>query len=104
MICIKKIMALATIVYYRHRVLSSPAQAITLGVLPAAAAAFLGWVLVRSVQTAPAPQNWSLLGVLATGLVLMVLARYGLKSRFFAIGREADQGKDPLAGTQRSRA
>jgi hypothetical protein len=57
-------------------------------VLPVGAAAFLGRVLVKSILTSPASQNWSLLGVLITGLALMLLARYGLRSVFFAIPRE----------------
>jgi amino acid transporter len=87
--------ALATIVYYRRRVLAGPARAVTLGVLPLGAAAFLGWILVRSVQTAPAPQNWSLAGVLVLGVTLMLLARYGLRSQFFGITRESDPGRTP---------
>lgn len=67
--------ALATIAYYRRRVLSSPLDALTLGVLPLAAATFLGWVLARSVQAAPASQNWSLLGVLIAGVLVMLAAR-----------------------------
>jgi amino acid transporter len=80
--------ALATITYYRRRVISSPADAVTLGILPLAAAGFLGWVLVKSVQDAQAPQNWSLAGILLTGVVVMLAARYGLKSVFFALPRE----------------
>ncbi len=82
--------AMATVTYYRRRILARPADALTLGILPLAAAAFLTWVLVKSIQTAPASQNWSLLGVLLTGLILLVFARYGLRSRFFAIARESD--------------
>jgi amino acid transporter len=81
------------IIYYRRRVWSSPVQAITLGLLPLAAAGFLGWVLVRSVQTAPAGQNWSLGDVLVLGLALMALARFGLRSRFFATPRESAPGR-----------
>jgi amino acid transporter len=85
--------ALATITYYRCRILASPVDALTLGVLPLGAAAFLTWVFVRSVQTAPASQNWSLAGVLAAGLVLMLVARFALKSVFFRIPREADSAR-----------
>jgi len=84
--------ALATLAYYRRRILASPVDAITLGVLPLAAAAFLGWVLARSVLTAPASQNWSLVGVLVTGIALMVFARFGLRSVFFSVRRESDPG------------
>ncbi len=80
--------ALATMAYYRRRILTGVVNALTLGILPLAAAAFLAWVLLRSVQTAPAPQNWSLIGVLAAGLALMLFARYGLRSVFFQVPRE----------------
>ena len=83
--------ALATMAYYRRRVLASFTDALTLGVLPLAAAGFLAWVLAKSVQTAAPAQNWSLAGIVITGLVLMLAARYGLKSRFFGIARESDQ-------------
>ena len=92
--------ALATVVYYRRRVLARPRDALTLGILPLAAAGFLAWGLARSVLAAPAAQDWSLAGILAAGLVLLLLARYGLKSRFFAIAREADPGHPaPSAAT-----
>jgi hypothetical protein len=94
-VCSKKIMGLATIVYYRRWVLARPVEVVTLGVLPLGAAAFLGWILVRSVQTAPAPQNWSLASVLVVGVALMLLARYGLRSRFFGILCESDPGRTP---------
>jgi hypothetical protein len=83
-------MALATIAYYRRRILSGLADAVTVGVLPLAAAAFLAWVVVKSVQAAPASQNWSLAGVLMAGMAGMLAARYGLKSGFFGLAREAD--------------
>ncbi len=82
--------ALATIVYYRRRVLARPRDALVLGILPLGAAAFLGWIIAKSVQTAPAGQNWSLVGILAAGLVMMLAARFGLRSSFFAMPRESD--------------
>jgi amino acid transporter len=94
--------ALATIAYYRRRVLSSLADAITVGMLPLAAAAFLGWVVVKSVQTAPASQNWSLAGVLSAGLLGMLAARYGLKSVFFRLPREADDARHQPAPRTRT--
>ena len=48
--------ALATVVYYRRRVASSAWDAFSLGALPAAAAGFLGWIVVKSLQAAPAAQ------------------------------------------------
>jgi hypothetical protein len=82
--------ALATITYYRRRIVTSFRDAITVGVLPVGAAVFLGWVLVKSSLSALAAQNWSLLGVLVTGLTLTAMARFGLRSVFFGLPRESD--------------
>ncbi len=82
--------ALSTIVYYRHRVRASARDAFTLGVLPLTAAGFLGWVLWQYLQTAAAPQLWAIGGVAAAGLALMLTARHGLRSPFFALPREHD--------------
>jgi hypothetical protein len=38
------------------------------GVLPLGAAVFLGWVVFRSLQLAPAGQKWTILAVFLTGL------------------------------------
>ena len=89
--------ALATTVYYRRRVITSLHDALILGVLPLGAAGFLSWIIVSSVETAPAAQNWSLLGIVVAGLVLMLVARFGLRSPFFALPRESDGPRpDPL--------
>lgn len=93
--------ALATIIYYRRRVLTSPWDTLALGILPLAAAAFLGWILARSLQSAPAGQIWSVTAIAATGIVLMLTARYALRSPFFSIPRESDPG--PAHITPRSR-
>src|ERR1019366_1329828 len=82
--------ALATMVYYRRRVISSAWDALILGILPLAAAIFLGWILERSLQTAPASQIWSMLGIVGAGLLLMLSARYLQRSPFFQIARESD--------------
>jgi amino acid transporter len=82
--------ALATIVYYRRRVVASAWDFVILGALPLGAAGFLGWIIWKSVQDAPASQNWSLAGIMILGLALMLTARFGLKSQFFAIPRERD--------------
>jgi amino acid transporter len=82
--------ALAAIVYYRRRVFTSAWDALILLILPLAAIGFLGWVIVKSVQTAPAPQIWSLAGIAAAGLILMLCARFLLKSPFFQIERESE--------------
>jgi len=83
--------ALATIVYYPGRVFTRPRDAVLLGVLPLAAAGFLGWVFVKSLQAAPPAQVWSLVGVV--GLLLMLAARFVLRSSFFGTQRESDQSQ-----------
>jgi amino acid transporter len=82
--------ALASLAYYRRSVLRSAWNTIVLGVLPVGAAVFLAWMLVASLVSAPAPQRWSLAGVIVTGIVLMLAARLLLKSPFFGIGPEHD--------------
>jgi amino acid transporter len=87
--------ALAAIVYYRRRILRSALDALTLGILPLAAAGFLAWILARYLQStyqvaATRPQVWSLVGVVIAGVVLMLAARFILRSRFFQIPRESD--------------
>ena len=89
--------ALATVAYYRRRVVASVRDAIILGVLPVAAAGFLGWIIAKSVQTAPASQIFSLVGVVVLGFVLMLVARFVLRSPFFGVQRESDDGMARLA-------
>jgi amino acid transporter len=92
--------ALAAIVYYRRRVIRSAWDAITLGVLPLAAIAFLVWVVVRQLQNSPAAQRWSLIGVVGVGIVLMLVARFVLRSSFFQIPRESDSPGAHRGGTR----
>ena len=87
--------ALATIVYYRRRVFSGLWDALILGVLPLAAAGFLGWMLVKSLQNAPWSWRWSLIAIVAVGLLLMIIARFFMQSPFFQIPRESDSGTPP---------
>jgi amino acid transporter len=82
--------ALATIAYYRRRIMARPWDLVWLGVLPLAAAGFLGWVIVKSMLQAPASQNWSILGIVLVGVALMFVARFGLRSPFFGIRRESE--------------
>jgi amino acid transporter len=82
--------ALAATVYYRRRVFSTVWDFLTLLVLPLGAAGFLGWVLVKSLLAAQAAWNWSLIGIIVVGIVMMVLARFSLRSPFFHIRRESD--------------
>jgi amino acid transporter len=89
--------ALAAIVYYRRRVFSNARDAVFLGVLPLASAGFLVWMVEKSMSAAPAAQNFSMLGIVVVGLLLMLVARFGLKSWFFQIQRESDPGQVPAA-------
>ena len=84
--------ALATVAYYRRRIFTSVSNGLFLGILPAAAAGFLAWVVMRSVQNAPAAWNWALVITGAMGLLLLLTARYVLRSVFFQIPRESDPG------------
>jgi amino acid transporter len=82
--------ALATIVYFRRRVFSNAWNALVLGVLPLAAAAFLVWLVVKSVQVTSNAENIALEIVLGVGIALMLVARFALKSPFFKIRLESD--------------
>jgi len=62
---------------------------LTIGLLPVAAVVFLAYIAVKSILTAPAAQNYSLLGFVVVGLVLIFVARFGGKSEFFRIKRES---------------
>lgn len=82
--------ALAMTVFYRRHILGGFRNFLTIAVLPLASIAFLGWILVRSLQLATAAQLWSIVAVLAVGVVLMVLARFVWRSPFFHVARESD--------------
>jgi amino acid transporter len=81
--------ALAAIAYYRHRLLSNVSDAVLVGILPLGAAGFLVWIIVRSLQSAPASQVWSVVGIVAAGVIMMFVARFVLRSPFFGIQRES---------------
>jgi amino acid transporter len=88
--------ALATVAYYRSRIFAGVKDAITLGLLPVAAAAFLVWMVVESLRNAGSsyrPEIASCLGIVAAGVLLMLIARFALKSAFFRIRRERDDGQ-----------
>jgi amino acid transporter len=87
--CFYILTALATIAYYRRRILSNWWDALICGILPLGAAGFLGWIVVKSIINEPASQRWSLLGIVAVGVIMLAYARFGLRSTFFQIPREA---------------
>jgi len=88
--------ALAAIVYYRRRVFANIGDAIVLGVLPLASAGFLIWMVEKSLVEAAAAERWSMVGVVVVGLLLMLVARFVLKSWFFQIPRESDSDGKPV--------
>jgi uncharacterized membrane protein len=81
--------ALAAITYYRRRVFSNVWDFILVGLLPLAAAVFLGYVLVKSLAEAPWEQRWSMIGIVIAGIVLMLVARFIFRSSFFKFPRES---------------
>ena len=85
--------AFAAITYYRRRVFSSVWDALFVGILPLGAAGFLVWIIYRSLEIAPASEVWSVVGIVAAGLILMFVARLVLRSPFFQVGRESATGE-----------
>jgi amino acid transporter len=81
--------AVAAMVYYRRRVVSSLSDMLTLGLLPLASVVFLAWIAIKSILGAPAAQNYSLLGFVVVGAILLFVARFVLQSQFFQIKRES---------------
>ncbi len=81
--------ALATIAYYRRRILANAWDATLADILPLAAAGFLGWIIVRPVQNEPVSQRWALADIVAAGVIVMGYARFALRSPFFQIPRES---------------
>jgi amino acid transporter len=75
--------ALATVAYYRMRVLSNLWDALLVGILPIGAAAFLVWIMWKSIQQEAGSQRWALIGIVASGLIVMVLVRIILRPQFF---------------------
>lgn len=84
--------ALASLMYFRRRIVSNAWDLVVLGILPLGSAGFLGWMVEKSLVAAPVPQRWSLAGIVGAGLILMLVARLVLKSPFFQVQRESDQG------------
>jgi len=84
---------LAALTYYRRRIIASWRDAIVAGVLPLGAAGFLGWVLDQNISSAwdsARPQVWTLLGVVASGLIMLLIARFVLRSVFFRLPIESE--------------
>jgi amino acid transporter len=84
--------AMAVVVYYRRRVFSGVWDGLMLGILPIASAGFLVWMVVKFMTTAQAAENWSVAGIFISGLIMMLIARFWLRSPFFQVQRESDPG------------
>jgi amino acid transporter len=81
--------AFAAIAYYRRRIFSNVWDGLLTGLLPVGAIAFLVWIIVKSTQTGTSQERWSLIGITAAGLLVMLAARYILRSSFFQTPRES---------------
>jgi amino acid transporter len=81
--------ALSAVVYYRRRIFTNVWDALLVGILPLASAVFLAWVVVKSLQSAPPTEKWSLVGIFGAGFALMLIARFWLRSPFFRIPLES---------------
>ncbi len=84
--------ALATVAYYRRRLFSNLGSGIILGILPVASAVFLAWIIYEYMisSTVTPAVDWSLIGVVGLGIVLLFVARFVLKSPFFQIRPESE--------------
>jgi amino acid transporter len=77
--------ALATTWYYRRLLRRGWADLVTVGVLPVAAAAVLGWVIANALPGLDSRSKWILVGLAAGGVVLMAFSRLVLRAPFFAL-------------------
>jgi amino acid transporter len=82
--------AVTAVVYYRRRVFSTALDALILGVLPLAAAGFLGWVVVKTLMAAPSAQIWSLIGIVGLGVILIPVVRFVLRPQYFHLRPETE--------------
>jgi amino acid transporter len=82
--------AVTAVVYYRRRIFSTGLDALILGVLPLAAAGFLGWVVVKTLLAAPSAQIWSLVGIVGLGVILIPIVRFVLRPQYFHLRPETE--------------
>ena len=93
---------LAALTYYRRRIIASWRDAIVVGVLPLGAAGFLGYILYRTLSSAwdgSRAEVWTLLGIIVSGLVMMLIARFALRSVFFRLPIESAPREQDLTAT-----
>ena len=72
--------------YFRSQLRDGLANLMLVGVLPLAAAGFLGWIIVKSVAGFTRGENLALAGVIVSGLVMLTVAQLN-DSPFFKITR-----------------
>jgi hypothetical protein len=71
-------------------VFSSLVGAVVDGVLPLAGVVFLGWIIWKAMQGNAANVNWTIVGIVAVGIVLMAATRMTRSGAdYFATRREA---------------
>jgi hypothetical protein len=49
--------------------------------------------VVKYLIGAPASQVWSMVGIIVSGLLMMLVSRFWLRSPFFGVQRESDPGQ-----------
>ncbi len=89
--------ALANAWHYRGQITATWRDAITVGVLPLLAVAFLVWISVKSIVGFPPSTQWTLAAILGTGCLALLLAKFGYRSPFFSIRHEPEL---PAAATE----
>jgi amino acid transporter len=87
--------AAAVIAFYRRRIVGNAWDLLLSGILPLCAAGFLVWITVETLQTATAPERWSLIGIAVSGVLVMLLVRFILRPSFFQTPRESAPKEPP---------
>jgi hypothetical protein len=81
--------------YYRSQLRSGGRNLISVGLLALAAAGFLVWVIVKSVAGFSRGENFTLAGVLVTGIAVLVFAQVVKRSPFFKLQPVRYEMSDP---------
>ena len=80
---------LATAIFYRKFARQSFSNLVSVGVLPVAGAAVLGWVVLRSVMDFDTSAMISVVCVMAFGVVMLLVAALKYRPAYFKLEREA---------------
>jgi amino acid transporter len=72
--------------YFRSQMRGGAGNVLLVAVLPLAAAAFLAWIIVKSVADFTQTENLTLLGIIASGVVMLVIAEKK-RSPYFQLSR-----------------